>query len=102
MHRSENILLSLAVLALFALFLLIIFGENGFSDLQAQRLSRDELRAKNAELAKENLHLHRTVHRLKDDPKFVEAVARKELGVIGDTEFVFTLTGGELDSISMD
>ena len=43
---------------------------------------------KNAELKQENISLYREIGRLKNDPKYVENVARQELGVIGKDEVI--------------
>ncbi len=45
----------------------------------------------NSELAKQNLDLYREIERLKSDPKYLESVARKELGVVGKDELIFKL-----------
>jgi cell division protein FtsB len=42
----------------------------------------------NDALKKENLSLYREIERLKNDPEYVEDVARKELGVIGKDEVI--------------
>ena len=43
---------------------------------------------KNEALTKKNLSLYREIERMKNDPKYVENVARKELGVIGKDEVI--------------
>ena len=49
----------------------------------------DTLKAENARLEKENIALYRTINRLKDDPTYIEHIARKELLMIGNDEIVF-------------
>ena len=46
---------------------------------------------KNATLTQENLFLSREIDRLKNDPKYVENVVRKELGMIGKDEVIINL-----------
>ncbi len=89
MNSKKNILLAFAILVLLSLIMFIIFGENGLTDLNRLTMERDNLFKKNAELVQKNLSLHREIERLKNDPEYVENVARKELGVIGKDEVIF-------------
>jgi cell division protein FtsB len=89
MNSKKNILLAFAILVLLSLIMFIIFGENGLTDLNRLTTERDSLFKKNAELVQKNLSLHREIERLKNDPEYVENVARKELGVIGKDEVIF-------------
>ncbi len=89
MSSKHNILIALAILSLFSMLLFIAFGENGFVDLNLLKMERDSLLKKNEELVKKNLALYREIERLKNDPKYVENVARQELGVIGKDEIIF-------------
>jgi cell division protein FtsB len=70
------------------MLLFIVFGENGLSDLFRLKKQKDALSQKNGELKKENLSFYREIERLKHDPRYVEEVARKELGVIGKDEVI--------------
>jgi len=85
----QKILLGFVIGALFSLLLFIIFGENGVVDLHMLKMERDSLLKRNAELSQENLSLYREIERLRNDPKYVENVARQELGVIGKDEVIF-------------
>ncbi len=71
-----------------------IFGENGLSDLYRIKTERDILLKKNDKLIRENLSLYREIERLKNDPEYVENVARNELGVIGKDEVVIKVKKG--------
>lgn len=88
MISKQNILMSLAILALFFLFLLIIFGDKGLADLNMMKKGRDGLAEKNETLTRENIRLYHTIDRLNNDPAFIENVARQELGVIGKNEVI--------------
>jgi cell division protein FtsB len=85
---KKKIMLVLAILTMCSMLLFIIFGENGLSDLFRLEIKKDNLTKKNEELTKKNLSLFREIERLKNDPGYVEDVARKELGVIGEDEMV--------------
>ncbi len=89
MGLRQKILLGFVIAALFSLLLFIIFGENGVVDLHMLKMERDSLLKRNAELSQENLSLYREIERLRNDPKYVENVARQELGVIGKDEVIF-------------
>ena len=66
----------------------IVFSENGYMALR--RLEREEqaLININEKIAAENLQLYRMVKRLKHDPKYIESVARQELGMTGKDEII--------------
>ncbi len=70
------------------MLLFIVFGENGLTDLYKLKMEKDNLSKKSDELKKKNLSLYREIERLKNDPGYVEDVARKELGVIGKDEVI--------------
>lgn len=88
MSLKKNIILALALMTMFLLLLFIVFGENGLTDLNRLKIKKDDLSSKNEELRKENLSLYREIERLKNDPHYVENVARQELGVIGKDEVI--------------
>ncbi|MBW2604085.1 MAG: septum formation initiator family protein [Deltaproteobacteria bacterium] len=81
-------MLVLAIMTMFLMLLFIAFGENGLTDLYELKMEKDNLSKKTDELKKENLSLYREIERLKNDPGYVEDVARKELGVIGKDEVI--------------
>jgi len=91
--------MAFVILSLFSLLLFIAFGENGLADLNLLKTERDSLLKKNEELVQKNISLYREVERLKNDPKYVEDVARQELGVIGKDEIIFKVKKrkGEID-----
>jgi cell division protein FtsB len=91
MNTREKILLSIAILALFSMLFFVIFGENGLVDLNLLRQQRDSLLEKSRILEQENLSLYREIDRLKHDLKYIENVARQELGMIKKDEVIFKL-----------
>ncbi len=95
---KHHILLSFAVLTLFCLLLLIVFGDKGLADLNMLKKGKQGLVEKNLALRRENLSLYRSIKRLKNDPAFIESVARQELGVIGENEIILKpATGWRLE-----
>jgi len=88
---KKNIMLVLAIMTMCLMLLFIIFGENGLTDLYKLKTKKDNFSKKNEELKTENLSLYREIERLKNDPGYVEDVARKELGVIGKDEVIIKI-----------
>jgi cell division protein FtsB len=85
---KKNILLAAAIVVMFLLSMFILFGKNGFADLNRLKAERDGLLTKNAELIQQNLLLCREIERLKTDPEYIKSLARQELGMIGKDEVV--------------
>ncbi len=88
MSDRQKILLLFAILGLFSLLLFIMFSDNGLSDLFKLRSERDRLIQENMRLKRENLTLYRTIDRLKNDPAYIESIARRELGMIRKGEVI--------------
>ena len=88
MTRKKRILIFITVLFLVSLFFFIIFSEHGLVDLYLLKKEQDTLVKKNEQLAAENLSLSVEIDRLENDPKFIENVARQELGMIAEDELI--------------
>lgn len=91
MSSRHNFCVSVVILAMFSLFLFILFGDNGLADLKLMEKGRDSLVQKNENLIRKNYSIYRSIQRMKKDPAYIESVAREELGVIGQKEIVFKL-----------
>lgn len=91
LRLKRIILFSSVALVLGGMLLFIVFGENGLGDVFALRAQLDGVLAQNEKTFNENISLYRQIDRLENDPKFIEATARKELGVIGADELIFKL-----------
>jgi len=77
------------VLILISYMVLIFIGDNGVQDLNAMKLELNTLKAENELLQQKNIEMHRKIKRLKEDPEFIENIARQELKMIGKDEIVF-------------
>ena len=88
MTKKQNILLSISVLLLLALFFFIIVSEHGLADLRFLKKERDRLVEENKKLARENQAISVEIDRLKHDPLYIESIARQELGMIGKDEII--------------
>lgn len=75
----------------------ILFGDKGWRDLNAMKQELAVLKAENDTLQQENIDLHRRIQRLKEDPEFMETVARQELKMIKKDEIVFKFTDDDAD-----
>jgi cell division protein FtsB len=81
--------LSLIGFAMGILLLVVVFGKNGLIELKNRRATHADLLQANEALTQANARLGRTIERLQHDPEFVEALARRELGVIRADELIF-------------
>jgi len=88
MTKKQNILLSISVLLLLALFFFIIVSEHGLADLRFLKKERARLVEENKKLARENQAISVEIDRLKHDPLYIESIARQELGMIGEDEII--------------
>jgi len=91
LSNKQKVLLSVVILVLVNLLIIIVFGDNGFVDYHLLKDERDHLVQMNEALGRKNLSLYREIDRLKNDLKFVEGVARQELGMIGKNEIIIKL-----------
>lgn len=97
MITKENILFTFAVLVLFSMLLYSLFGDKGYADLNMMKKGRDSLILDNEKLEQENLQLYRAIERLDKDDVYIESIARKELGVVGKDEIVYTIENGRYE-----
>ena len=76
-----------ALLLVFAFF--TMFGDRGIFHLL--RLKKEVVRIKdgNAKLEEENQRLKEEVKRLRQDKRYIEEIARKELGMVKEGETVY-------------
>ena len=57
-------------------------------DLNTLKKERDQLAEKNEQLSHPNLSLSVEIDRLKHDPKYIENIARQELGMVAEDELI--------------
>ena len=88
MSDRQKILLSIVIALLFSLLVFIMFSDSGLADLFKLKSERDRLLQENARLKRENLTMYRMIERLKNDPEYIESIARKELGMIKKGEVI--------------
>ena len=88
MTKKLNILLAVSVLLLLALLFFIIISEQGLADLRSLKRERDLLVGENEKLARQNQAISIEIDRLKHDLRYIESIARQELGMIGEDEII--------------
>jgi cell division protein FtsB len=91
MNLKQGILISLAIIGMFLLLLIAVFGDKGAADLMRLRQEKALVIKKSARLEKENQELMRTIDRLKNDLGFIEDVARRELGMVRKDEVILKI-----------
>jgi cell division protein FtsB len=87
MTKKQSLVL-LAAVFLAALLFFIVFSERGLADFQRMTKERERIHAHNRQIIRENLSLGVEIDRLKNDPKYIESVARRDFGMIGQDEIV--------------
>lgn len=67
----------------------LVFGERGLPRLRALEQRLEEIEEQNTTLQRDNELLLRRVRALREDPRQIEWVARRELGLVRPEEIVF-------------
>ncbi len=88
MTKTHSILVSIAIILIAALFFFIIVSEHGLVDLIFLKQEQKKLVKKSERLNQKNLSISIEIDRLKHDPEYIENIARKELGMIGEDEVI--------------
>lgn len=86
----QKIFFVIGLVAMVCMVFLSLYGDGGFYDLRRLQDKGDRMVQENNRLEEENRRLLRQVNRLKTDPEYVEDMARKDLGMVGEDEMVFT------------
>ena len=88
MSDRQKIFLLIVILVLFSLLVFIMFSDSGLADLFKLKSEKERLLQENIRLKRENLTMYRMIERLKNDPEYIESIARKELGMIKKGEVI--------------
>ncbi|MEE9613723.1 MAG: septum formation initiator family protein [Thermodesulfobacteriota bacterium] len=86
---GNKLYIALFIVTIVAITLMAVFGENGLVDVYGFRAERDGLLARNMAIEVENEKLAEEIRLLKTDRRYIAAVARKELGMIGKNEIIY-------------
>jgi cell division protein FtsB len=89
MTTKGKTVVAVCVVVLFAFLFVVGLGERGAADLYQLHLRKVGLERSNVELEKKNRAIYRRIQRLKNDPEFVENIARRELGMVAKDEVIY-------------
>lgn len=95
MTKRRKITLSLVFSAMLVLLLWVIFGDNGWIELKRLQDTHRALVTSNARLTRENARMYDIVGRLQNDTKYIENIARQELGMVRPDEVIFKFNHGK-------
>jgi cell division protein FtsB len=82
------------------LFVWLSFGQNGLFDLLNLQVQREENVTALRDLRERNRLLTSEIRRLREDPKYFESAARKELGLVRENEIIYRVKEGERGTIT--
>jgi cell division protein FtsB len=71
------------------LFAWLNFGRNGLAELYKMQKEKERCLSVLRDLREANEHLSAEIRRLRGDPKYLESVARKELGLVRENEIIY-------------
>ena len=95
MTKKHKILIGIGFVVISSFLLLIFFGDNTLLELNHLKKERNLIIKMNEELVRQNDLMYNEIERLKRDPKYIENVARQELGMIGKNEIILKLPAAE-------
>ena len=82
-------LLLVMLLSLLILGSLTFFGEKGIFNLLHLRKEVVRIKERNSQLEEENQKLKEEIKRLQGDKRYIEEIARKELGMVKEGEIIY-------------
>ena len=88
MSRKQGVFITAAGFLIVSLLFFIMFSERGLADLNQMKKERDRLSSQNRQIIQENIGLGVEIDRLKNDPSYIESIARRDFGMIGQDEIV--------------
>jgi len=87
MRKKRVLLFILIFLLIFGIF--TFFGEKGIFNLLHIQKEVARIKEKSAKLEEENQKLREEVKRLRTDRRYIEEIARKELGMVKEGEIIY-------------
>ncbi len=87
MRRRRVLLFILIFLLILGIF--TFFGEKGIFSLLRNQKEVAGIKEKNVKLEEENQKLREEVKRLQTDRRYIEEIARKELGMVKEGEIIY-------------
>jgi cell division protein FtsB len=92
----KNYFICILILSCIAVLLVawLSFGRHGLMDLYKMQKEKERCIAIVGDLREKNRQLAAEIRRLKEDQKYLESVARKELGLAKENEIIYRLKKG--------
>ncbi|MBI5681562.1 MAG: septum formation initiator family protein [Deltaproteobacteria bacterium] len=87
-ENNKGYLYLLSVFVIFMIFL-TVFSDKGLIKIYHLSKERDNIRINNAIINVENENLKNEINRLKTDKRYIEEVARKELGMVRPSDIIY-------------
>lgn len=89
MSTFQKIILALAVVILFNMLLVVVFGDKGLVDLFKMKSEQKQAQEKNEDIIEDNLNVAKEIERLQNaDPALIEHRARVQLGMVKPGEII--------------
>lgn len=95
LNSQERKLIIVLILITIAWMLILIFGEKGLLSLHRMGMELNEMNEVNERIQEENKRLVKELYLLKNNKKYIEEIARKELGLIREGEIVYQFEKGK-------
>ena len=94
---KKNYIAPILILSLVAvlLFAWLTFGRHGLIDLYKMQKEKERYLSIIKDLKEKNMLLANEIIRLRGDPKYLESVARKELGLVKENEIIYRFKSGQ-------
>ncbi len=89
MRMKKKSLLVLFLTFILVLAVLIVFGDKGIVHRLRLQKELDRIKEANSKMAEENARLKEEARRLKTERKYIEEIARKELGMVKEGEIIY-------------
>lgn len=93
MEGKEKVVCGGLALVLIGLLVPLVFMQWGLLDLKERRKELADRQELNRTIAQENRRLEMEIRRLKNDPAYLEHIARRELGMVAEDEIVVKFHG---------
>jgi cell division protein FtsB len=97
--KKNKIQIGIGIVVIFMFLLLMFFGDNTMLELNRLKNEEGLLIEINEGLVRQNDLMYNEIERLKHDPRYVENVARQDLGMIGKNEIIFKIDTHKSSSI---
>jgi len=81
--------LHLFIALILAIALLAVFGDKGLTDALRLKGDRDRILSTNKALVEENSEFKKKIALLQKDKRYIEKIARDELGMIGKNDVIY-------------